>query len=602
MRTVGAVWAEAVVTPISATPTAAVVPAKLAHRLFLLCRRGSGGSLACLHRRAVAPSRPARGGLYACFAPRPGNGSGQCAATSAKHCGSYATAQGSEGPNPRQPRRHPRRQAGGCGGGDTAQRQRPAARPPAPAPPSARAPAPARPGGWRWGRPETAGWHRHPGGEARPRRPCAAQTSSGRRRPRRRSRKGGSARAPACDRADAAPPRAAAPPAHRPPPAEPRRGTGTAARPDRPAAPPPLRRERSPRPARWLPATAGRGSEQPPRIRSSSSKRGTPATCRQRRTARISRPAEGSIALPPQDLTCPPAPPPCAAMSAAANPARRALASPCRPCRRAQIRCGCAGWRYRRRQPPPRSRRRSPPASCCSARTACRRRRPGPLRAAHPGLRLHLIGPLQTEQSRVTRCACSTASKASTARGWPTPWPPPSPRKGARAGLPDPGEHRAGAARRPAARRRRRKHCWRVRAGLGLIVSGLMCIPLAEDPAPHFRPTGRSGAARACPCCRWVLSGDFPRRHRRRCHPCADRQRHLRAAGLMARTQRHGLPRGRGGGAAARTPVPPDGGPRPQHTPASRAAGRTAIVGQAFAFACAARNDAGRRAAASRHL
>jgi len=59
-------------------------------------------------------------------------------------------------------------------------------------------------------------------------------------------------------------------------------------------------------------------------------------------------------------------------------------------------------WRYRRPSRPTRSRPSSAPASACSARIGCRKPRPSglPSRRGFADIDLHLIGPLQSQQSQ----------------------------------------------------------------------------------------------------------------------------------------------------------------------------------------------------------
>lgn len=131
------------------------------------------------------------------------------------------------------------------------------------------------------------------------------------------------------------------------------------------------------------------------------------------------------------------------------------------------------------------------------------------LRAAHPALRLHLIGPLQTNKARdavrlfdriesLDRPKLADAIAAAIAREGRAPDCLVQVNTGRE-------PQKAGCAPEEAAALLAHAR------GLGLTVSGLMCIPPAEgDPAPHF--TLLAGLARALglPVLSMGMSGDYP--------------------------------------------------------------------------------------------
>ena len=132
-----------------------------------------------------------------------------------------------------------------------------------------------------------------------------------------------------------------------------------------------------------------------------------------------------------------------------------------------------------------------------------------PLRAAHPGLRLHLIGPLQTNKARdavrlfdriesLDRPRLADALAAAIAKEGRAPdclIQVNTGREPQKAGCaPEEAEALLAHAR-----------------GLGLVVSGLMCIPpVAEDPAPHFALLADLARRFGLSVLSMGMSGDFP--------------------------------------------------------------------------------------------
>lgn len=132
-----------------------------------------------------------------------------------------------------------------------------------------------------------------------------------------------------------------------------------------------------------------------------------------------------------------------------------------------------------------------------------------PLRAAHPGLRLHLIGPLQTNKARdavrlfdriesLDRPRLADALAAAIAKEGRAPdclIQVNTGREPQKAGCaPEEAEALLAYAR-----------------GLGLVVSGLMCIPpVAEDPAPHFALLADLAGRFGLSVLSMGMSGDFP--------------------------------------------------------------------------------------------
>lgn len=132
-----------------------------------------------------------------------------------------------------------------------------------------------------------------------------------------------------------------------------------------------------------------------------------------------------------------------------------------------------------------------------------------PLRAAHPGLRLHLIGPLQTNKARdavrlfdriesLDRPRLADALATAIAKEGRAPdclIQVNTGREPQKAGCaPEEAEALLAYAR-----------------GLGLVVSGLMCIPpVAEDPAPHFALLADLAGRFGLSVLSMGMSGDFP--------------------------------------------------------------------------------------------
>lgn len=132
-----------------------------------------------------------------------------------------------------------------------------------------------------------------------------------------------------------------------------------------------------------------------------------------------------------------------------------------------------------------------------------------PLRAAHPGLRLHLIGPLQTNKARdavrlfdriesLDRPRLADALADAIAKEGRAPdclIQVNTGREPQKAGCaPEEAEALLAYAR-----------------GLGLVVSGLMCIPpVAEDPAPHFALLADLAGRFGLSVLSMGMSGDFP--------------------------------------------------------------------------------------------
>ena len=131
------------------------------------------------------------------------------------------------------------------------------------------------------------------------------------------------------------------------------------------------------------------------------------------------------------------------------------------------------------------------------------------LRAAHPGLRLHLIGPLQTNKARdavrlfdriesLDRPRLAEALAAAAAKEGRAPDCLIQVNTGRE-------PQKAGCAPEEA------EALLALGRGLGLAVSGLMCIPpAAEDPAPHFRLLAGMAARLGLPVLSMGMSGDYP--------------------------------------------------------------------------------------------
>ena len=131
------------------------------------------------------------------------------------------------------------------------------------------------------------------------------------------------------------------------------------------------------------------------------------------------------------------------------------------------------------------------------------------LRQRHPGLRLHLIGPLQTNKIRDAVAlfdAIETVDRDKLARGLAAEMS----RSGRR---PDCliqvniGREPQKAGVLPEAADEFLKAC---RERHGLAISGLMCIPPAtEPPAPHFALTAKIAARNGLPLLSMGMSADF---------------------------------------------------------------------------------------------
>jgi pyridoxal phosphate enzyme (YggS family) len=131
------------------------------------------------------------------------------------------------------------------------------------------------------------------------------------------------------------------------------------------------------------------------------------------------------------------------------------------------------------------------------------------LREAHPGLRLHLIGPLQTNKARdavrlfdriesLDRPRLAEALAAAIAREGRAPDCLIQVNTGRE-------PQKAGCAPEEAAA------LLALARGLGLAVSGLMCIPPVEaDPAPHFALLAGLARDLGLPVLSMGMSGDYP--------------------------------------------------------------------------------------------
>ena len=131
------------------------------------------------------------------------------------------------------------------------------------------------------------------------------------------------------------------------------------------------------------------------------------------------------------------------------------------------------------------------------------------LRAAHPALRLHLIGPLQTNKARdavrlfdriesLDRPKLADALAAAIAREGRAPDCLIQVNTGRE-------PQKAGCA--PEETAALLAHA----RGLGLTVSGLMCIPpAAGDPAPHFALLAGLARRLGLPVLSMGMSGDYP--------------------------------------------------------------------------------------------
>jgi pyridoxal phosphate enzyme (YggS family) len=132
------------------------------------------------------------------------------------------------------------------------------------------------------------------------------------------------------------------------------------------------------------------------------------------------------------------------------------------------------------------------------------------LRARHPGLELHLVGPLQTNKVReavalfdaiqtVDRPKLAAALAKEIARAGRAP------RLFVQVNI---GEEPQKAGVAPAGLAGLLAEC----RGLGLAIDGLMCIPPAdEDPAPHFTLLRELARREGLASLSMGMSGDFER-------------------------------------------------------------------------------------------
>lgn len=131
------------------------------------------------------------------------------------------------------------------------------------------------------------------------------------------------------------------------------------------------------------------------------------------------------------------------------------------------------------------------------------------LRAAHPDLRLHLIGALQTNKAReAVRVADVIESldrpKLAVALAEAMAKEGRRPRLLVQVNI---GEEPQKAGIAPAALAEFLLFC---REEQGLVIDGLMCIPPAEgDPAPHFRALAAMAASHGLATLSMGMSGDY---------------------------------------------------------------------------------------------
>ena len=131
------------------------------------------------------------------------------------------------------------------------------------------------------------------------------------------------------------------------------------------------------------------------------------------------------------------------------------------------------------------------------------------LREAHPGIELHLIGPLQSNKAKEAVAlfdAIHSVDRASIAEALA--------KEIARQGRTPPCSSRS-----TPARSRRRRACCREDADAfittcrethGLEIAGLMCIPPFEEaPAPHFALTAKIAARNGLKLLSMGMSADF---------------------------------------------------------------------------------------------
>lgn len=131
------------------------------------------------------------------------------------------------------------------------------------------------------------------------------------------------------------------------------------------------------------------------------------------------------------------------------------------------------------------------------------------LRAAHPGLRLHLIGPLQTNKAADAVALCDvieTLDRPRLAEALAKEMAKQNRRPELFLQV-NVGEEpqKAGVAKAEAASLLRL-----AREGLGLPVVGAMCIPpVDQDPAPHFAWLAAFARDQDLACLSMGMSGDF---------------------------------------------------------------------------------------------
>ena len=129
-----------------------------------------------------------------------------------------------------------------------------------------------------------------------------------------------------------------------------------------------------------------------------------------------------------------------------------------------------------------------------SARTACRRRRPSGRRCRerHPGLELHLVGPLQSNKAKEAVAlfdAIHSVDRPSLCRGAGQGDRPAGPAADccSSRSIPAPSRRRPGVLPEEAD-----AFLAACRESYGLAIAGLMCIPpVDEPPAPHFALTAK---------------------------------------------------------------------------------------------------------------
>ena len=163
------------------------------------------------------------------------------------------------------------------------------------------------------------------------------------------------------------------------------------------------------------------------------------------------------------------------------------------------------------------------------------------LKERHPGIELHLVGPLQSNKARdavalfdaihsVDRPSLAQALAQEIARQGRSPLLFVEVNTGAE-------PQKAGVL--PEATDAFLKTC---RETYGLTIAGLMCIPPADEaPAPHFALTAKIAQRNGLKLLSMGMSADFATRDRVRRHPCAGRhgdfRRAICSAELAARWQ-----------------------------------------------------------------